>query len=336
LAAAAAQLLTSPSIASKAWVFEQYDYQVMTNTTVLPGAGDAAVLRIRGTDKGVAFSIDCNSRMVYLDPYQGGIMAVAEAARNLACSGARPLALTNCLNFGNPEKPAIYWQMQQAIAGMSAAAQALATPVVSGNVSLYNDTAVRAIYPTPVVGMVGLLEQVDRRMTLDYKQPGDLLFLLGGWRTELGGSEYLAVVYDTVAGAVPVVDLAQEKALQSLLLAAAAKQLFQSCHDISEGGLWVTLVESGLKGDLGFIAELPAGNPAELLFSEAPSRAVVSIRPEQAADLAELAQAQGVSCLKLGEVAGADFVIRQTGDILRMTREKALDLWGGSIPRRMK
>jgi phosphoribosylformylglycinamidine synthase len=331
LIAAARQLLASPSLASKAWVYEQYDYQVMTNTVVLPGDGDAAVLRIRHTDRGVAFTIDCNARMVYLDPYRGGMMAVAEAARNLACTGAKPLALTNCLNFCNPEKPHVYWQMQRAVAGMSEAARALSTPVVSGNVSLYNETEARAIYPTPVVGMVGVLERVEQRVTMDFKRAGDQIVLLGAWSEELGGSEYLAVVQGITAGAVPRIDLAGEKNLQALLLAAAARKLLRSCHDVSDGGIWLTLAESGLKGGLGWTVTVPPGRPEALLFSEAPTRAVVSIGLEDVSALADLAADFGVPCAVLGEVTSGGFVVRQEQDILCLPREEALDLWGGSI-----
>jgi phosphoribosylformylglycinamidine synthase len=169
------RLLASPSIASKKWVYRQYDYQVMTNTAIVPGDGDAAMLRIKGTPKGVALTTDCNSRMVYLDPYLGGMLAVCEAARNIACTGARPLALTNCLNFGNPEKPNIYWQMKNAIAGMAEATRVLNTPVVSGNVSLYNETAQGAIFPTPVVGMVGLLDDIENAATWPLKREASQL-----------------------------------------------------------------------------------------------------------------------------------------------------------------
>ena len=246
------KLLGSPNIASKRWVYSQYDYQVMTNTSIIPGNGDAAVLRIKGTDKGVAMTTDCNSRFVYLDPYQGGMLAVCESARNLACVGARPLALTNCLNFGNPEKTHIYWQMQESIKGMAAAAKTLNTPVVSGNVSLYNETAAGAIYPTPVVGMVGLLPDIKHRVDMSFKDEGDIVVLLGRLRDELGGSEYLAVCHGVESGAVPVVDLDEEKKLIELSLELIGKDMLKSCHDISEGGLAVALAESAIKGNIGF------------------------------------------------------------------------------------
>ncbi|MDD4775894.1 MAG: phosphoribosylformylglycinamidine synthase subunit PurL [Syntrophomonas sp.] len=328
------QLLASPNIASKRWVFSQYDYQVMTNTAILPGDGDAAVLRVKGSRKGVALVTDCNSRMVYLDPYLGGKLAVCEAARNLACVGAKPLALTNCLNFGNPEKPNIYWQMQNAIAGMGQAASFLETPVVSGNVSLFNETAQGAIFPTPVVGMVGVLADVNRRCDMAFKEPGDLIILLGGFRDELGGSEYLSVCHGMETGAVPAVDLGAEKSLQKLVLRLIHDEILQSCHDISEGGLAVTLAESAIKGNIGCTVKINSEDARVegILFSEAPSRVVASVKRTHLDQLVQLVVEQGVEMRIIGHVGGDRLVIEDDGvDIVRMTIDEAARLWGEAL-----
>lgn len=328
------KLLASPNIASKKWIYSQYDYQVMTNTTIVPGDGDAAVLRLKGTRKGVALVTDCNSRMVYLDPYLGGMLAVCEAARNLACVGARPLALTNCLNFGNPEKPNIYWQMKHAIAGMSAAARALETPVVSGNVSLYNETAAGAIYPTPVVGMVGLLKDVDQRCDMAFKGEGDLIILLGRFRDELGGSEYLSVGHGLETGAVPEVNLEDEKALIQLLQTLIQAGLLQSCHDISEGGLAVTVAESAIKGQIGCDIKINSGTGRldGLLFSEAPSRVVASLRRSDMTRLVELVVEQGVEMRIIGSVGGPAFICEDNGlEIINLSVQEASAIWEGAI-----
>ena len=215
---------------------------VRTNTLNMPGQG-AAVVRIKGTDRALALSVDGNGRYCYLDPYRGAILAVAEAARNVACAGARPLGATNCLNFGNPERPAIMWQFARAVEGIGAACRALDVPITGGNVSLYNETDGRAIYPTPVIGIVGLLEHADRVVSRAFRNTGDAVILLGEGHGELGGSEYLKVVYDLVRGVPPAIDLAAERALQLLLVALADARLIRSAHDCSDGGLAVTVAE---------------------------------------------------------------------------------------------
>src|SRR5437899_2267705 len=229
-------LLASPTIGSKRWVYRQYDHMVRTNTLNLPGFG-AGVVRVKGTDRGLALSVDGNGRYCYLDPYRGAMLAVAEAARNVACAGARPLGATNCLNFGNPERPAIMWQFAKAVEGIGAACRALDVPITGGNVSLYNETDGRAIYPTPVIGVVGLLEHADRVVTRRFQQPGDTVILLGEGRGELGGSEYLKLAYNVVRGLPPAIDLAAERALQSLLVRLADARMIRSAHDCSDGGL---------------------------------------------------------------------------------------------------
>lgn len=333
------QLLVSPNIASKKWVYSQYDFQVMTNTSVIPGDGDAAILRIKGSGKGVAFATDCNGRMVYLDPYRGGMLAVCEAARNLACVGAQPLALTNCLNFGNPEKPNIYWQMKEAIAGMSEAAKVLATPVVSGNVSLYNETAQGAIFPTPVVGMVGLLADIEKRCTMAFQSAGDVILLLGDIRRELGGSEYLAVCQGLETGEVPWVDLEQEKSLIELIQILIQKNKLQSCHDISEGGLAIALAESAIKGGIGCQIQLPdqPDREDEILYSEAPSRAVISAKAGDIEEISQMAQQKGIQCTLLGKVTGDTLQITYRNNrLINLAVAEISQIWGGAIECYMK
>lgn len=339
LARSLEKLLGSPNIASKEWVYQQYDHMVMINSSVLPGDGDAAVLRIKGGSKGVGLTTDCNSRLVYLDPYEGALQAVCEAARNLACVGARPLALTNCLNFGNPEKPVVYWQMDQAIQGMAAAARALNTPVVSGNVSLYNESADRAIFPTPVVGMVGLMDNVEQRRGMAFKGEGDAIVLLGELRSELGGSEHLYLAYGLEKGAVPPADLEQEKNLVELLLKLSEKQLLKSCHDISEGGLAVALAESAIKGRIGFAVDLPDRGARwdGVLFSEAPGRAVASLKAEDLDLLKDIAAQYMIPVLVLGQTGGKNMLFKGEGvELLKLDLARAAGIWGDSIRCSMK
>lgn len=334
--AALMKLLASPNIASKRWVFEQYDHQVMTGSVVVPGDGDAAVVRIRGTAKAVALATDCNGRMVYLDPYRGAKMAVCEAARNVACTGARPLALTNCLNFGNPEKPEVYWQMQNAVRGIADAAAVLQTPVVSGNVSLYNESAAAAVFPTPVIGMAGLLDNVNDYMTMDFKEDGDLIVLLGDQSGLLGGSEYLWLCHGILGGEVPDADLQMEKGLLGCLEELACTGLSRSCHDVSDGGLAVTLAESAIKSGRGCEVTLePHGLRSDaLLFSEAPSRAVVTVRPERLRDLQHSAARFGVRSAAIGKVGGSAINISISGQNhqkIALGLEEAREVWGRTI-----
>lgn len=304
-------LLESPNIASKRPVYEQYDHMVQTNTVVGPG-GDAAVIRIKGTQKAVAFTTDCNPLHCYLDPKTGAAAAVAEAARNLVCVGAKPMAITDCLNFGNPEKPEVYWQFVQCIDGMVEACQALNIPVISGNVSFYNETNGEAIYPTPVVGMAGLIEDVSRIVPSGFQREGHLIVLLGETLPELGGSQYLRCVHGLEKGAPPRLDLTREAALQSLCLKAIDQGLIQSAHDCSEGGLAVAAAECCFDRGLGAALHLHdmTGHKAALLFGESNSRVLASVDEKDLHSLMGLASAAGVPCQLIGRVEGSRLTIR--------------------------
>ncbi|TDL30624.1 phosphoribosylformylglycinamidine synthase subunit PurL [Jeotgalibacillus sp. S-D1] len=303
------KLLKQPTIASKEWVYDQYDYQVRTNTVVTPGS-DAAVLRIRGTEKALAMTTDCNSRYLYLDPETGGKIAVAEAARNIVCSGGLPLAITDCLNFGNPEKPEIFWQMEKAVDGMSEACNVLNAPVIGGNVSLYNETNGTAVYPTPVVGMVGLIENVDHITTQSFKKAGDLVYVIGETATEFGGSELQKLVHGNIFGKSPELDLTIESGRQAQLLQAIQNGLISSAHDLAEGGLAVALAESTFGTD-GLGVEVDTnGSVITALFSETQSRFLVSVDPENQAAFEKLV----ADAEKIGHVtAQSALIIRNEG-----------------------
>ncbi|WP_151040310.1 phosphoribosylformylglycinamidine synthase subunit PurL [Bacillus safensis] len=273
------QLLQQPTIASKEWIYDQYDYMVRTNTVVAPGS-DAGVLRIRGTKKALAMTTDCNARYLYLDPEVGGKIAVAEAARNIVCSGARPLAVTDNLNFGNPEKPEIFWQIEKSADGISEACRKLSTPVIGGNVSLYNESNGTAIYPTPVIGMVGLVEDTAHITTQSFQQAGDVIFVIGETKEEFAGSELQKMTEGRIYGKAPEIDLDVELTRQEALLAAIQNGLVQSAHDVSEGGLGVALAESTFGTDgLGAHIQIDLNSEASL-FSETQSRFVVTVKPE--------------------------------------------------------
>jgi phosphoribosylformylglycinamidine synthase len=311
------RLLSAPNICSKRPVFRQYDHQVGNNSVVLPGGGDAAVMRIQETTKAYTLVTDGNGRYCYVNPLIGGVIAVAEAARNTACMGARPMAITNCLNFGNPERNDVMYQMHQCIRGMSQACKKLRTPVVSGNVSLYNETRGVAIFPTPVVGMVGLIKDAKRRCTAGFKSEGDAVFLLGdpGGDQSLGSSEYLELVHGEVRGSQSI-DLRTEKSLHDLLIKAIGRGLLRSAHDCSDGGLVVALVESCIIGDTGFRGALPVhGRLDAALFGEAQSRAVVSVSPGAVRRLEEMAFKYGVPVTRLGKVGGRLFILRGLVDL---------------------
>jgi len=325
--AALLALLGSPTIASKRWVYQQYDHMVRTNTTVRPGS-DAAVVRIKGTNKAVAMTTDCNSRYCLLNPYEGARIAVAEAARNLACSGAEAIGLTDCLNFGNPERPDIMWQFVMVIEGLKDACEHLRIPIVSGNVSFYNETNGLSIYPTPMLGMVGLIEQVDRTATQWFKEQGDDIIVLGTTREDLGASEYLKVMHAREQGSPPFLNMDTEKALHACVLMLIRAGLVQSAHDCSDGGLAVALAESCVSGpsrQLGAVVELPLGRirTDAVLFGESQSRVVLSAKPSSRQAIVERAKEFGVPADVIGVVGGDRLIVS-----LREERsaKKAIDL----------
>ncbi len=343
-------LLDEPSIASKRWVFEQYDSTVQAATLLGPG-GDAGVLRVADTDFGLAVTVDCNSRLVSLDPYEGGKATVAEAARNIACTGAVPLGITDCLNFGNPERPEIFFQFVEACRGISDACIAFSTPVTGGNVSFYNQSPTGAIDPTPTIGMIGLLEKLSYKVPSHFQQAGDAIVLLGAASAgRMGGSAYWTHVRDFIGGEQPPVDLKAELALQHLLVEAARRGLLRSAHDCSTGGLAVTLAEAAIGGpyavnSFGATVTLPTtaatatdAGDVVTLYGEDHGRAVVSCDPAQQDALLTLATTLGVPTAALGDVGPADAPLTVTIDRqsyswpiaeLRTTYFEA-------IPRRMK
>lgn len=302
------ELMAVPTIASKEWVYQQYDHMVRTNTVVRPGS-DAAVIRIRGTKKAIAMTTDCNSRYIYLDPEVGGAIAVAEAARNVVCSGAKPLAITDCLNFGNPENPEIFWQFEKSVDGMSAACRTLNTPVIGGNVSLYNERSGMAVYPTPVVGMVGLIEDIEHITTQGFKQAGDVLVLLGQTKAEFGGSELQKLLQGNISGKPPEINLEVENALQKVVLDSICEGLISSAHDLAEGGLAVSLAESAISGGLGANINIASALSAtEVLFSESQSRILVSMKEENLNILLEKAKQANIEAQHIGQVLNHDSV----------------------------
>lgn len=322
------KLLQQPTIASKEWVYDQYDYMVRTNTVVAPGS-DAAVIRIRGTRKGLAMTTDCNSRYMYLDPETGGKIAVAEAARNIICSGGQPLAITDNLNFGNPEKPEIFWQIEKAADGISEACRTLNTPVIGGNVSLYNETNGTAIYPTPVIGMVGLVDDIDHVTTQSFKAAGDLIYLVGETKDEFGGSELQKMTYDKIFGKAPELDLEKEEKAQEQILKAIRSGLVASAHDVAEGGLAVAAAES-LIGSTGLGADIKVkGNATSALFSESQSRFLLSVKKENQEVFESL-----VDATLIGEVTEAPilYISNEEGLLLAEQVDVLKQAWKGAIP----
>ena len=330
-------LLASPGIASKEWVYRQYDQQVGINSLVLPGS-DAGVLRIKGTRIGVAVTTDCNARFVYLDPRAGAAMAVAEAARNLSVSGARPLGLTDCLNFGSPERPEILWQFKEAVAGISEACHALEIPVVGGNVSFYNETLGQAVLPTPVIGMAGILDEADARCTQWFAEAGDRVALLGPDAVSLGGSEWLWVRERMVAGRLAPLDLSAERAVQEACRAAIAARLLGSAHDCAEGGLAVALAEACASGPRPLGAEIELGSGggrADLtLFGEGPSRVVVSVKVDRARHFEQLMSEFRVPWRFIGRVGGDRLQIRAGGvSLVDLDLNRITSAWRGGFER---
>jgi phosphoribosylformylglycinamidine synthase len=329
------RLLSSPNIASKRWAFGQYDSLVGSNTVVGPGS-DSAILRIKGTTKAIALSVDCNSRYCLLDPYVGAMTAVVEAARNVVCGGAEPIGVTDCLNFGNPEKPEIMWQFREAVRGLRDACNALEVPIVSGNVSFYNETDGRPIPPTPTVAMVGLLSDVAHHTTQWFKSEGDVVVLLGRTREELGGSEYLALERGLVRGTPPWIDLSVEIQVQRVCLQAIREGLVRSAHDLSEGGLAVALAEACMSGPgeaLGAEIEMEAAiRPDAWLFGESQSRILVSVRRKHVNRLRELARDADVPCVAIGEVRGRRLRI---GTLIDVSTADLRHAWADALSERM-
>lgn len=321
-------LLKQPTIASKEWVYDQYDYMVRTNTVVAPGS-DAAVVRIRGTKKALAMTTDCNARYLYLDPETGGKIAVAEAARNIVCSGAEPLAITDNLNFGNPEKPEIFWQIEKAADGISEACLALNSPVIGGNVSLYNETNGTAIYPTPVIGMVGLVKDTKDITTQSFKAAGDLIYVLGETKAEFGGSELQKMLEGSISGKAPSLDLEVEKAYQQAVLEAIRTGVVESAHDLAEGGLAVAVAES-LISSKGLGAKVNVKEDAvTALFSESQSRFLLSIKPENKEIFEKL-----VPATLVGEVTDTAVLTISQGETILVNEQvdSLMDAWRGAIP----
>ncbi len=350
------RLLDSPTIADKAWIWRQYDHMVGINTLVRPGS-DAAVVRIKGTNKALAMTTDGNSRYCLLNPYVGGMLAVAEAARNVVCSGARPIGVTDCLNFGNPERPDVMWQLTLAIEGIADACRAFGIPVVSGNVSLYNETNGLSIYPTPIIGMVGLIEPADHVTTQWFRHAGDRIILLGETREDLGGTEYLKVVHHREQGAPPWLDLEAEHAVQACVLRLIAEGLAQSAHDCSDGGLAVTVAEccfapQAAEGGLtGAMIQIDADGLRldAALFGESPSRVVLSVSPAHVERALAIAGECGVPARDIGSVGGEDLVMQIQGrvdgqsggtsgarDVIHVPAATLYESWHGSLERKLR
>jgi phosphoribosylformylglycinamidine synthase II len=345
------RLIAVPTIASKRWAYRQYDHTVGTNTIAQPGMS-AAVVRVKDTTRGLAISVDGNGRYCYLDPYQGAILAVAEASRNVACAGGEPIGATNNLNFGNPERPEIMWQIAEAVRGIGDACRALNVPITGGNVSLYNETEGRAIFPTPVLGVVGLLEDASKTITRTFKTEGSAVVLLGDNLGELGGSEYLATMHDLVAGRAPSIDLKREKALQSLIVKLIRDGCVESAHDCSEGGLAVALAECTFDtGGLGLTADVTAVTPSHhpdgtipgvleinaTLFGESASRIVVSVASRHLDSVMSAAKEADVPAREIGRVGGDRIRLSVNGvAAIDASVAHAEMAWATAIEKRMR
>jgi len=326
------KVFSSPNIVSKQWVYHQYDSMVRTNTIVGPGC-DAAVILIKGSNKALAMKTDCNSRYVYLNPKEGTKIAVAESARNIVCSGGVPLAITNCLNFGNPFKPEVFWQFAQAIEGMGEACRHFETPVTGGNVSFYNESPETAVYPTPTIGMVGLVEDLKHITTSFFKDEGDLIYLFGEDKEELGGSEYLKVIHNKVAGESPTINLNEEKKLQDTLLNLIRKGLIKSAHDISEGGIVSAIAECCIinqEKQIGCEVEIPVKSRKDFsLFSESQSRIIISISQTKNLELEHELKLSNISFINLGIVGGNNLKLKNLFDV---SIKKLSDIYYNTIP----
>jgi phosphoribosylformylglycinamidine synthase len=312
------KLLSCGDISDKGVVYHQYDHSVRAGTVLEPGFSDAAVIKIPGTKRAFAIKTDGNGRVTYLDPYEGGKWAVCESARNVVCSGAEPVAITNCLNFGNPYKPEIFYQFREAVRGMGDACRALDTPVTGGNVSFYNENPEGAVFPTPVIGMLGLLEDTNQAIPMAFQHTGDVIVLIGENELTLGGSSYLKAIHGITAGKLPKLDLGYERNLQEGLLTAIRAGIINSAHDISDGGLAITLAECcicGRRKRLGAVIELPEVS-TETLFSEAPSRIVASMAKKHLPELKVILKKQGIRSSVIGVVGGYNFTIKGAFSLL--------------------
>lgn len=305
----AKNLWNSPNIASKRWIYEQYDSMIRTNTLTTNTPSDAAITRVKGTQKALALTTDCNSAYVFADPYKGGLIAVAEAARNIVCSGGEPVAITNCLNFGNPYSPEVYYQFVYALKGMGDACRRFDTPVTGGNVSFYNQMVQNGetvpVYPTPTIGMLGILDDFNNKMTLDFKEEGDIIYLIGESREDISSSEYLTKLHQVKYSPAPYFDLEEEVALHNTITYLIKNKMIQSAHDVSEGGLFVALMESGMPRTLGFDIETDASIRKDAyLFGESQSRVVVSIKPSEVPYFEEFMNTRKAAYSKIGRVLG--------------------------------
>ncbi|MFH1857248.1 MAG: phosphoribosylformylglycinamidine synthase subunit PurL [Candidatus Omnitrophota bacterium] len=338
------QVLDSPSIANKGWIYEQYDHMVQTNTVTLPARSDAAVLRLKGTKKALAATTDCNSRYCYLNPLRGAELAIAEAARNLVCSGAQPAAVTDCLNFGNPEKSDRFWYFKNCIEGIISACKFFNIPVVSGNVSFYNENPKGAIYPTPSIGMIGVIDDIKNVCTQNFKNENDFIVLLGAMKTGLGGSEYLKVIHGKVRGDAPGLNLESEQTLQTLVLETIKKSLINSAHDCSEGGMATALAECCISDEEEMLgAEISIDDLKtddmridDVLFGEAASRIIVSVSAANLQKLEKRAKINNVSCKVLGKVGSSKFVVKyQNKNLINLSLNKLSETWRKAISRRL-
>ena len=336
-------LLASPNVASKRWVFEQYDTMVRTNTVLGPGPSDAAVVRIKDTKKGLAVKTDCNGRYVYLNPRKGGQIAVAEAARNVVCAGGEPLAITNCLNFGNPYKPEVYWVFREAVGGMGDACRTFGTPVTGGNVSFYNESTEtkKAVFPTPTIGMVGLVEDVERDTTVAaFREEGDVVMLLtpGGWvhQDGLGGTEYLSHLHGLTVGDAPHFELDEEQAVQEAMLLLIRSGIIRSAHDVSDGGLAVCLAEMAHYGQLGAEITVKARNEMRMdgiLYGEAQSRIVFTVSPGKEEEVKTIVAARAVQVTEIGRVEGSSLRIEVNEvEMIQLPVSKISETYEGAIP----
>ncbi|MFA5564171.1 MAG: AIR synthase-related protein, partial [Candidatus Caldatribacteriota bacterium] len=320
------RLLSSPNLSCKEDIYQQYDHMVQINTILAPG-DDAAVLRLKGSKKAIALTTEGNGRYCLLDPYQGAQIIVAEAARNISCKGALPRAVTDCLNFGAPENSDSYWQLVQAIKGLSEACKFFNTPIISGNVSLYNENDGKPIDPTPVIGMVGIINNYNRICTLDFKNENDIIFLLGETRDELGGSEYLELIHQKKCGQPPALNLLMEKKIQDFCRMMIEKDLLVSAHDCSLGGLAISLAESCINGGLGAEIELETNIRSDCsLFGESQSRIIVSVHHENTGKIIKFAQKEGIPIKKIGHVKGDNLKINQW---VNLPVEKMEKVWRG-------